>query len=268
MGITRTIRLTPWALSSLLVAISVLIGVDFGAVDGWAGEHVLTLCIMGSAWLMFAIAELIRNRWTGMARDVSAVLGAVAVLLSLRGFRDGGDFSDWWSIGPMFAITALAVALNLRTKVRDYIFAAGLLFGVSTLLWWLLIGQKTFVVSESLLVNVVANSLAGLLWLWLDLRSRQRESSTSYYFSFHNFAAVFLLGVLALLVILSFAFDTPHFSLLRMPQLTWLAFASVVALMTACLWDRYSKLAVAGLYALGLIGCAIGLQQLTLSADW
>src|SRR6185369_10974186 len=121
MGITRTIRLSPWALGSLLVAISGLIGIDFAAIDGWAGEHVLTLCILGSAWLMFATAEVTRNRWTAMSRDVSAVLGSVTVLLSLRGFRDGGDFSDWWSIGPMFAITALAVALNLRTTVRDYI---------------------------------------------------------------------------------------------------------------------------------------------------
>jgi hypothetical protein len=202
-----------------------------------------------------------------MSRDVSAIFGGVAVLLSIRGFRDGGDFSCWWSIGPMFAITALAVALNLRTKVRDYIFAAGLLFGVSTVLWWLLIAQQTFVASEFLLVNVIANAFAGLTWLWLDLRSRQQESSRSYYFAFHNVLAVFLLGVLALLVILSFAFETPHLSLLNTPQLTWTAFASVVALMTACLWDRYAKYAVAGLYALGLIGCAIGLQQFSLTSE-
>src|SRR6185295_12802777 len=73
------------------------------------------------------------------------------------------------------------------------------------------------------------------------------------------------LNLLASLVILSFVFDTV--ALLKTPNLTWLAFASVVTLMTACLWDRYAKCAVAGLYALGLIGCAIALQQLSLSAE-
>jgi hypothetical protein len=37
--------------------------------------------------------------------------------------------------------------------------------------------------------------------------------------------------------------------------------------MTACLWDRYAKCAVAGLYTLGLIGCVIALQQLRLSSE-
>jgi len=63
----------------------------------------------------------------------------------------------------------------------------------------------------------------------------------------------------------SFVFDTV--ALLKTPNLTWLAFASVVTLMTACLWDRYAKCAVAGLYTLGLIGCAIALQQLSLSPE-
>ena len=80
----------------------------------------------------------------------------------------------------------------------------------------------------------------------------------SYYFSFHNIAALFSLGVLALVV-----FVSPH-PTLNTPHLTWLAFASVVVFMTACLWDRFAKYAVAGLYTLGLIGCAIALQQLAL----
>ena len=37
------------------------------------------------------------------------------------------------------------------------------------------------------------------------------------------------------------------------PVLSLVAFFSVVALMTACLWDQHAKYAVAGLYILGLI---------------
>jgi hypothetical protein len=250
---------SPWALACSLFAISSLIAFNFAAISGWAGLHILTLCIAGTAWLMFAAAELTRDKWQTTARNVSAIVGSIAVCLSLRGLMHDACATAWWSIGPLFSITALAVALNLRTKARGYIFAAGILFSISTLLWWLLIGQERFDPSTFLLVNLIVNSIAGVIWLLLDLRSRQHESSRSYYFSFHNIAALFSLGVLALIV-----FVVPYLDA-NSPQLTWLAFASVVVFMTACLWDVQAKCAVAGLYVLGLIGCAIALQQLELT---
>jgi len=245
---------SPWALASSLFAVSCLIAFNFAAISGWAGLRILTLCIAGTAWLMLLAAELTANKWQATARHVSAIVGSVAVCLSLRGLMHDAYATAWWSIGPLLSITTLAVALNLRTKARGYIYAAGLLFTLSTLLWWLLVGQERFDPGEFLLINLIANSIAGVIWLLLDLRSRDRESSISYYFSFHNIAALFSLAVLALVVYLNLN-----------PHLTWLAFASVVTLMTACLWDRFAKCAVAGLYTLGLLGCAIAVQQLTLS---
>ncbi|HEU4837561.1 MAG TPA: hypothetical protein VFS90_24235 [Pyrinomonadaceae bacterium] len=265
LAATRAIRLSPWALASALFAVSSLIAFTFTSISGWTALHLLTVCIAGTAWLMFAAAELTENKWQATARDASAIAGGVAVFLSLRSLVDVGGFSAWWSIGPMLSITALAVALNLRTKARDYIYAAGLLFALSTSLWWLLLGQENFSLIEFLLVNLIANSIAGVIWLLLDFRSRPSESSSKYYFSFHNIAAVISLDLLASLVILSFVFDT--LALFKTPNLTWIAFASVVTLMTACLWDRYAKCAVAGLYTLGLIGCAIALRQLSLSSE-
>ena len=245
---------SPWALASSLFAVSCLIAFDFAAVSGWTGLHILTICIAGTAWLMFASAELKGNKWRATARDVSAIAGILVMCLSLRGLMHPECATRWWAVGPLFSITALAIALNLRTKARGYIYAAGLLFSLSTFLWWLLLGQQRFDPGEFLLVNLIANSLAGVIWLLLDLRSRQRESSISYYFSFHNIVALCSLAVLALVVYLDLN-----------PHLTWLAFASVVTLMSACLWDVRAKCAVAGLYTLGLIGCAIAVQQLTLS---
>ncbi len=249
---------SPWAVACSLSAVSCLVAFNFAAISGWAGLHVLTLCIAGTAWLMFAAAELTANKWQTTSRHVSAIVGSVAVCLSLRSLMDGGVFSVWWTIGPLLSITALAVALNLKTKARGYIFAAGLLFSISTALWSLLVWRERFGLSEFPLLNLIANSLAGVIWLLLDLRSRRRESSLGYYFSFHNIAALFSLAVLALFV----------YPDLYTPHLTWLAFASVVVLITACLWDRYAKCAVAGLYILGLIGCAIALQQLELGFIW
>jgi hypothetical protein len=256
LAVTRTIRLSPWMLAGWVFAVSGLIAFNFTAISGWAGLHLLTVCIAGTAWLMFATAELVHNKWQTTSRNVSAVAGGIAVYLSLRGLLDGGVYSAWWSIAPLLAMVALAVALNLRTKARTYLYTAGVLFSIATSLWWLLIGQESFSVSEFLLVNVVANSLAGVIWLLLDLRSRQHESSAGYYFSFHNVVAILSLVALASQLFLP---NTTH--------LIWLAFASVVTLMTACLWDRYAKFAVAGLYTLGLIGGAITLQQLALSSE-
>jgi hypothetical protein len=265
LAITRAIKLSPWAVATVLLAVSGLIAFSFVTISGAAGLHLLIVCIAGTAWLMFAAAELTANKWQATARNVSMIVGGVAVCLSIRGLLDGGAFSAWWSIAPLVSITALAVALNLRTRERAHIYTAGLLFGLSTLLWWLLIGQESFNLSEFLLVNLIANSLAGVIWLLLDFRSRTSESS--YYFSFHNIATVLALDLLASLVVLSFVFDTPQLALFNTPNLTWLAFVSVVTLMTACLWDRYAKCAVAGLYALGLIGCALALQQSALSSE-
>ena len=56
------------------------------------------------------------DKWQTTARNVATVIGGVAVYLSLRSLLDGGAFSAWWSIGPLFSITALGVALNLKTK--------------------------------------------------------------------------------------------------------------------------------------------------------
>ncbi|HEX6650049.1 MAG TPA: hypothetical protein VF075_10925, partial [Pyrinomonadaceae bacterium] len=53
--------------------------------------------------------------------------------------------------------------------------------------------------------------------------------------------------------------------LLNAPLLSWLAFVSVLILLTACLWDQYAKYAVAGLYLLGLTGCAMALHFVQLS---
>jgi hypothetical protein len=245
---------SPWALACSLFAVSCLVAFNFAAISGWTGLHILTLCVTGTAWLMLLAAELTANKWRATARDVAAIVGTLAVCLSLRGLVHEPYTNAWWSIGPLFAMTALAVVLNLRTKARGYIYPAGILFSISTLLWWLLVGQERFDAGEFLLVNLIANSLAGVIWLLLELRSRDRESSISYYFSFHNIAALFSLAVLTLVVYLNLN-----------PHLTWLAIASVVTLMTACLWDRFAKCAVAGLYTLGLIGCAIAVQQLMLS---
>ncbi len=149
----------------------------------------------------------------------------------------------WWSIGPLLAITALAAILNWKTLRRRYIYAAGILFNLAVSLWWVFILEpRPSRKSRFLLTNLIAGSLAGILWLWLELRSqRLRARTTLPDLSFHNLAAILALGVLMLIVIVSSFVRGSLSPLLYAPLLSWLAFLSVLAFMTACLWDRHAK---------------------------
>ena len=215
-------------------------------------------------WLRFAFD--FGDRWQSRCRDLASILGGIAVFLSLRGLADA-QTSYWWSIGPLLAITALAAILNWKTLRRRYIYEAGILFNVAVSLWWVFVLGRVFTETQFLLTNLIAGSLAGILWLWLELRSqRLRQTTTHPDFSFHNLAAILALGVLMLIVILSSFIRGSQSPLLYAPLLSWLAFLSVLAFMTACLWDRHAKIAVGGLYALGLTASAIALRQLDLNA--
>jgi hypothetical protein len=273
LAVSRTIRLSAVALAGLLLGISCLIAFSSSDVSGWFGLHVLTVCTALTAWLMFVAAELdatqtrmrlafdIDDEWQSRCRELATITGGTAVFLSLRTVADGA-MSRWWSIGSLLAITALFATLNWKTQRRGYIYAAGILFNLTVSLWWLFTPEYLPLISEFWLVNLIAGSLAGILWLWLELRARQRrqneELNTS--FSFHNLAALFSLSVLALFVFASLLVDPLQSPLRNDPNLSLGAFLSVTALMTACLWDRHAKYAVAGLYALGLIAGAIVLH--------
>jgi hypothetical protein len=273
----RTIRSSADMLAALLVGVGCLLAASATEVSGWVGLHTLAVWMTLSAWLMLLAAEMNNDRslpwlrfvfdfgdgWQSRCRHIAAIMGSVAVILSLRGLADA-QTSRWWSIGPLLAITALAATLNWKTLERRYIYAAGILFNLAVSLWWIFIFEPVRRESRFLLTNVIAGSLAGILWLWLELRSqRLRQRKTLLALSFHNLAAISALGVLILIVIVSSFVGGP---LLYAPLLSWLTFLAVLAFMTACLWDRHTKYAAGGLYVLGLIACAIALRQLGLSS--
>lgn len=261
----QTSRRSADALAAALLGVSCLLASTGSEVSGWVGLHTLTVSITMSAWLMLLAAEL-SERWQSRCRDLASILGGVAVFLSLRSLADA-QTSYWWSIGPLLAITALAAVLNWKTLRRRYIFEAGILFNVAVSLWWVFVLGRVFTEAQFLLTNLIAGSLAGILWLWLELRSqRLRQTTTLHEFSFHHLAAILALAVLMLLVILSSFIRGSLSPLVYAPQLSWLAFLSVLAFMTACLWDRHAKVAAGGLYALGLTAFTIALRQLDLNA--
>lgn len=273
------------SLAALLLATSCLIAFSLSGAGGWIGLHGLTVCTVVVAWLMLAASQFDSNQpetspfpfnllrvifdpdeeWQRNARRCAAIVGGIAVFLSLRSLEDGNS-SRWWSIAPLLAITVLAATLNWQTQRRRYIYAAGILFNLAVSIWWIYLPANNLWVIDFLLVNLIAGSLAGIVWLWLELRSRQLRPSQSAAttFSFHDLAAVFALVLLGVIVFLSSLTNAPQ--LQTSPLLMWSAFLSLLAFMTACLWDKDAKYAVAGLYFLGLIAGAITLEQLALSS--
>ncbi|HET6979772.1 MAG TPA: hypothetical protein VFI24_25800, partial [Pyrinomonadaceae bacterium] len=278
LRLNQIIRLSAYAVAGLLLSVGSLVAVRMSGTGEYVGLHILTIGGACAAWLLFAGAELTSEKsksapfpinltrhlfdfdseWKATSRVLAAITGFAVVACSFWSLDYAGA-SAWWSIGPVLAITLLAATLSWWTTTREPIFAAGLLFFIAVSLWWGLVAQPNFNLGEFLLVNAIANSLACLVWLWLDLRARKSDATIGYYFSVQNLAAISLLAVLALLVV----FDRS--TLQAEPGLTWLAFLSVTTLMLACLLDRYTKYAVAGLYLLGLIACGIVLQQLNLT---
>src|SRR5260370_21888203 len=87
---------------------------------------------------------------------------------------------------------ALAAALNWVTLKRAYVYAAGILFNLSVSIWLFKYqSQQLDSLSAFIEANVIALSLSGVLWLWLELRARraQPEIHSDTAASFHNVAA-------------------------------------------------------------------------------
>lgn len=283
---TRTTKPPAIALAGVLFGINCLIAFSTSTPTGWVGLRALKVSLTLTAWLMWVAAELtpdlvktlpfplslldhifdLREKWQSKCRGLAAITGVLVVFFSLWTLADAG-VSRWWSVGPLFATTALYATLNWKTLQRRYIYAAGTLFNIAVSLWAVFI-LRDDLIPDLLLINVIAGSLAGILWLWLELRLRQRsgvQTPSASVFSFHSIAAVTTLGSLALFVLASFIAPPTDSPLLDAPVLSWLAFFSVLILLTACLWDQYAKYAVAGLYFLGLTGCAMALHFVQLS---
>src|SRR5207253_2835593 len=181
------------------------------------GLHVLLGTLVVIAWLLLALRDLPRKQplsillsrtgltfdddWVWESELFAALVGAMAVIVALR-----GAFSDprgaWSSIGALLAMSALAASLNWVTLRRVYLYAAGVLFNLAVSIW-LLKYQSGRVTSLSAFVegNVIALSLTGVLWLYLELRTRraQPNSKSNSVVAFHNVAV--LVSLLAIGII-------------------------------------------------------------------
>src|SRR5262249_11706606 len=197
----------------------------------------------------------------------TALVGAMTVLVALR-----APFSDplgaWWSIGALLAISALGASLNWFTLRRGYLYAAGILFNLSVSIWLIKYqSQQISSLSAFVEANVIALSLAGVLWLCLELRARRIEPKSNSAASLHTFAALWSLLAMGGVVATRVFTDLFEFHPPPLPWLDWFELGSLTALMFACLWDREAAYAVAGIYLLGLLTAGTLVHHLRLTPE-
>ena len=278
---TREQRLSPITFAGVLWGVACLVAFRIADRSGWLGLHVLTVgatvvtgamiaaSTVSSAALARAVRKLfhIGGFWESQCRQLAVASGGIAVFLSLRTVTDSSA-TRWWSIGPLLVLTALAAILHWQTLRRRYLYVAGILLNTSVTLWWtfILTGEKGL--GNFLLTNVMVASVGGMLWLALELRARQLRVKEGYAaLSFHNVVAIATSAMLLCIIVVSIGALRSDSFLLELPSLTWVSFASVVALMAATLWDKRAKYSVAGLYVLGLFAAAIAFHQVEPKAD-
>ncbi|HEX2270514.1 MAG TPA: hypothetical protein VHH35_13300, partial [Pyrinomonadaceae bacterium] len=274
-------KVPPVALAGALWGISCLTAFASADVSRWLALHVLTVAVTASAGVLvtaafaapagpsdwFRSVFALDEKWASHSRLLAVITGSAAVFLSLRTLTDS-NATRWWSIGPLLGLTAMAAALNWQTLRRRYLYVAGGLLTLATTLWWIFIYHDHRWLSTFLYTNIIAASLGGILWLWLELRARRLRPAPAFAvaLSFHNVVAIASTALFILIVVFTFGTSDP-ITLTMEPRLTWLAFASALALMVATLWDRSAKYTVAGLYVFGLLAGAIAVYQLDLRTD-
>lgn len=284
---SRTISVELFAVSLLAAGSLVAFGVAQFGVAGWAGLHVLLAALIFIPWLLIFARDLPKvlrvdeQNWRGRfwqrlglslsadwERDTvlfASIIGGAAVLVGLR-----GPFSDpqgaWWSIAAVLAMCGLAAALHWITLRRAYLYAAGILLNLSLSIWLIKYrAQQVNNLTAFIKANIIALSLAGVVWLMLELRARRLNpgySDTTG--SFHNVAALFSLLAMGAVVAFGLLTDLLGFHEAQSALLDWMAACSVATLMFACLWDRDAAYAVAGLYLIGLLMIGTFLDHLKL----
>ena len=269
-----------------LVAIGSLLAFrtsQFG-VPNWAGFHVLLAGLILISWAALLARNLPRSRaaraaaasgltldrkWTWDSEAFTACAGAIVLIIALRGpFAD--PLGAGWSIGSLLSMSALAGSLNWVTFRRAYVYAAGVIFNIAVSIWLIKYQAQVRSVGAFVEANVIALSLTGVLWLFLELRKRRldpkwkRNSGAS----FHNVAAILSLAAVVILTVGRLQEDFLGFYQAFFPLLDALTCASLIALIIACHWDREAKYAVAGLYLLGLLIAATAIHHAHLASRY
>lgn len=202
------------------------------------------------------------TRWT-------ALLGGIALLLSLRLMLDDPD-RPAWSIAGLAALSLLAVGMSLWTLSSAWLYAAAILPCIAATQWWAsnigLFGGGGPLDLPRINIATLGAAATALLALevWV-LRAMREQAHGGGRWSVHHIAlGVCLLGLmgvsgLAILADLASGTTPPTWPL-------WGAMAAVLVLAVASLWDIDSRGAVAAIYLAGLLAVVNVIDAMNLPA--
>jgi hypothetical protein len=242
------------------------------ASDGWTAFHTLALSLNVAAWLMLAFRRPARLEapvaQVGDQSDLEkwvTVLALAIIAMTLRGV-----FS-WWTVGFSISTCLLFAGLSLASRSRGYIYLAAPILNYAATRVYFWSGLERFDLFNTdfdyfrdynylpavVSLNAIVLALPAIAWLAIDLKLL-RQDGAGRVTPFHRVAARISLGLLILTLIFHWVSrDSGSSQLIGEALLDWFALASVLALFTACLWDKRYAYALQGLYIVGLIAAGM-----------
>jgi hypothetical protein len=249
---------------------------------GWGAFHTLALTMNVAAWLMLALRRSTRLEEPGarvgdqraLEKWVTA-LALTIVAMILRGVSSPGE--PWWTVGFSISASLLFAGLSLASRSRGYIYlAAPILNYAATIVYlWLDLERSNFYSNDYFIralpdlvsLNAIVLALPAIAWLAIDLKLLRQDGAWSVT-PFHRVAARISLGLLIpMLFFYWLTYDSESVRLIGAALPDWFALASVVALLTACLWDDRHAYALKGLYIVGLIAAGMVLPSFNLGDE-
>jgi hypothetical protein len=250
-------------LGAALLAFGSLAACSLSRLDNdWIAFRALETTAIATAWAMLVLLWAARREAQPRAADWmarigaqpavetwAAVLGVVTIVMMLRRYD-----SSVWTVAASVAVCLLFAALAYVTRRRGYVYLAGWIPNLLATRLYLWKDSAVFDDARALFaLNVITLSLSSIAWFALDLKTR-RAGETRRMKPFHRVAARLLVALMVLeCVALALIRSVGYGAETRDLDLGWLAIASVIALLAACLWDDESEFAPRWLYGAGLL---------------
>jgi len=189
---------------------------------------------------------------TSAATDWATMLGVLVVALALLVARDD-PLRPWWSLGPILAISLAAGVLAMWRRLPMAVYLSAILVNVAGTVAWIAWGPWN--AAGLIQANVLCLAISAAVWTVLELVTLGRVPHPELDGRPLPLAHVALrlgMGALGALVLAGLARDLMGLPSWQVQRLDWIALGATAGAIALCLWDRTSRLALPGLYAVGL----------------
>jgi hypothetical protein len=188
-----------------------------------------------------------------------SAIGLSVVALAVRGAWTDPQ-APYWSAGAVLAMSVVACAMAILIDKWRYVYASGLLFNVAGSVVWLSWPTRTPV--ELALVNAACFAAAGIFWTLLGIVLKPVDSAEDRGWPrYEHLATPVGLAILAVVAAIALAGDLRNVPLVLPETLAWTAWGLAAVAAVIALWDPRSILALAWVYASGVIGIAVELSR-------